>query len=443
MILDLNPQKAYHPLYQLDWREMSYAGGRASAKSFEFSDYVLVKMLEGRRVLCLREIQNSISESVHALLCDRISHFKLDEYFEINKTDISCVTGGESLFKGVLRNIDSIKSMHNIELVWIEEAQTISKESIEILIPTIFRNNNPQIMYSWNPRYEHDAVYQRFVANEKPPKSYHFHVTWRDNKYFSDDMKEEMEFNYRTDPEMADHIWEGALYPSSSDASVIPLAWLKKCVGAHKNIKEITGYEYIGLDFAEEGKDKSAIAYRKGSLIKDVFDFDNKYVSEAVDRAHNYTKDKNIARIYFDANGIGASAKSDFNRICNRDYLAHAFLSTHKAGGDDKKFTDKITNGEFFRNMKAQAWWNIRLRAENTLRLLDGESINPEKCLFIDENITNVDKILLELSQATYKHENSKLTIDKQPEKGNSSPNMADAIVMSFAFDLKKGLTAR
>jgi phage terminase large subunit len=151
MILDLNPQKAYHPLYQLDWREMSYAGGRASAKSFEFSDYVLVKMLEGRRVLCLREIQNSISESVHALLCDRISHFKLDEYFEINKTDISCVTGGESLFKGVLRNIDSIKSMHNIELVWIEEAQTISKESIEILIPTIFRNNNPQIMYSWNP----------------------------------------------------------------------------------------------------------------------------------------------------------------------------------------------------------------------------------------------------------------------------------------------------
>ena len=411
--MKIKPQKAFEDLYKGYWREMSLAGGRGSAKSWEAAQFCIMRSLQGKRVLCLREIQNSISESVHALLCDRIEEIGAMDWFDIQKTEISSDTGGMFLFKGLHRNIDSIKSMHNIEVVWIEEAQTVTTESLNILLPTIYRNNNPQIIYTWNPRYESDAVYQRFCTDNIPEKSIHKHLTWRDNKYFSDDMKEEMAFNFKVDPEMANHTWEGALFPSSSESSVIPLAWLKQCVGAHKKINNgFMGHNYLGFDVADTGKDHSAIAYRRGPLLLDSIEFDCDHISESVERVDNYSKDKSIARIYFDATGIGAGAKSDFNRL-SHEYIVEPFLGAAKVHGYDKYFVDNITNGAYFRNAKAQAWWNIRLRAENTLRILDGENISPEKCLFINENITNIDKLLLELSQATYKHEDSKLLVDK------------------------------
>lgn len=442
-MIQIRPQKAFFPLYSGKYREISYSGGRGSAKSYSFADLCIIKALEGKRVLCLREVQNSISESVYALLCDRIDTLGISEYFTITSNEISCKSGGLFLFKGLQRNIDSIKSMHNIEVVWIEEAQTVSKDSLIVLIATIYRNNDPLILYSWNPRYEDDAVYQRFIVNELPPKSYHCHVTWKDNKYFSEDMKEEMDFNYRTDPEMAAHIWEGALYPSSSDCSVIPMSWLKRCVGAHLKLRyENHGYDYLGFDVADTGKDHSCIAHRKGALLCGVEEFDNNYISDAVEKVHKYAVDNNIIRLFFDASGLGAGAKSDFNRL-HHDYIVEPFVGGSRPNGYDKEFLNKITNGQYFRNLKAQAWWNLRVRAENTLRLLDGENIILDNCLFISENITNINKLLLELSQATYKHEDSKLIVDKQPERGQSSPNMADAVVLSFAFDIKKGLRSK
>ncbi len=397
--------------------------------------------------MCGREIQNSIEDSVLSLLADRINYYGLGSYYDVQKSTIYAPHGGQFLFKGLKgTTVDSIKSMHGITDVWLEEAQAISKRSLDILLPTVLRNKNngedAKIIYTYNPTKETDAVYERFNKEITPSKSLVFEVSWRQNKYFTDAMREEMEFNFKHDPETAMHIWEGKLCPTPNGMAVIPLAWLKKCVDAHKMMNiEVKGFEYLGFDIADTGQDHCALAYRIGSLLKDVKEFDNQFISQSVDFVHNYTLDKSIVRVHYDASGLGAGAKSDFNRI-NKKYMVEPFLGAARPKGDDKKYLDDITNAQYFRNLKAQAWWAIRIRVENTLRLIDGDDISPEKCLFIDGNINNLNKLLLELSQASYKHEDGKLMVDKQPND-EASPNMADAVVISYAHDIKNGLRAR
>ena len=200
--------------------------------------------------------------------------------------------------------------------------------------------------------------------------------------------------------------------------------------------------KYVGLDFADGGSDKSAMALRQGPLLLDVMEFEEKYINQSVARADSYAKLHGAYRLHFDSIGIGAGAKGDFNRITEREYIAMPHIGSASPFGKDYKFTDAMTNGAFFRNLKAQAWWNIRLKVENTLRLLDGEAVDPVQCFFISGKIPKLDKLLLELSQASYKHEDGKLTVDKQPDD-KPSPNMADAVVMSFAYDVRGGLKAR
>jgi len=101
----------------------------------------------------------------------------------------------------------------------------------------------------------------------------------------------------------------------------------------------------------------------------------------------------------------------------------------------------KIKNKDFFYKVNAQAWWNLRLRLENTLRALDGENVNLDRCLFLNGKIENIDKLLAELSQCVYEDTSGKIKVDKAPDDSDS-PNMADSVVLAFANDIKKGLKA-
>ncbi len=432
-----------------DYRELALYSGRGAGKSWAVASYLVITAYSKKvRILCTREIQNSIADSVIKLLSDTIHRYKLSPYFAIQRSTIYCKdNGSEFIFKGISNNIDSIKSMENVNICWLEEAQKASKESLDILIPTIFRNKGAQIIYSYNPRAANDAVYQRFHGKALPPKSIVKKVDWRDNPYFLDDMKEARAFDMENDPEMAMHVWEAALCPSPNDIAVIPQAWLRKCVNAHVKLKlELPDYyQHVGLDFADGGMDKSALALREGPVLLDVLEFKENYINGSVTRADLYAKShKNVTKLFYDANGIGAGAKGDFSRITERTYRAVPFMGSKSAFGKDYDFNGQSTNGEFFRNCKAQAWWHIRFCVQNTLRLLKGVEVNPRKCFFISNDISENtrEKLIMELGQASYKHEDGKLMVDKQPDD-QPSPNMADGVIMAFAHDIKSGLKAK
>lgn len=183
-------------------------GGRGAAKSYAFADACLVKALQSKiRILCARQIQSSIKDSVHKLLCDRISVLRLDKYFYITRDSIRCTNGSEFIFKGIQSNVNEIKSMEGISICWVEEAQAVSEDSWQILIPTI-RKEGSEIWVSFNPDREEDSTYQRFVV--KPPKDCKsVLINYMDNPWFPEVLRREMEYDREVDYGKYEHVWLG------------------------------------------------------------------------------------------------------------------------------------------------------------------------------------------------------------------------------------------
>jgi phage terminase large subunit len=168
---------------------------------------ILQAIQKPMRVLCARELQTSIRDSVHRLISDQVTAMGLDNHFEIGESFIRTKIGGEFIFRGLRHNAGEIKSMENIGLCWIEEAQAVSESSWELLIPTI-RAPGSEIWLTFNPNEESDPTYQRFVVNA-PPNSLIKKVNWQDNPWFPKELADEKDYLARVDPDAYLHVWEG------------------------------------------------------------------------------------------------------------------------------------------------------------------------------------------------------------------------------------------
>jgi phage terminase large subunit len=184
-------------------------GGRGGAKSWGYARALILQMLQKPlRVLCARELQNSISESVHKLLSSQIEKMGLSGLFDILNTEIRCkATGGEFQFAGIRNNTDKIKSYEDFDICWVEEANKVTKTSWNILIPTI-RKPASEIWISFNPELEIDYTYQHFVVHPRDNSDV-VYITWRDNPWFPDVLRAEMEELKRNDLDAYLWVWEG------------------------------------------------------------------------------------------------------------------------------------------------------------------------------------------------------------------------------------------
>lgn len=187
-----------------------YYGGRGGAKSWAFARALLLIAIQRPvRVLCARELQASIADSVHKLLSDQIWELGLQSRFHITKAAIVGKNGSEFLFKGLRHNANEIKSLEGVDICWVEEAQSVSKGSWDLLIPTI-RKAGSEIWISFNPGRPDDETYKRFVLTP-PDDAVVVKVGYKENPWFPETLRKEMEFCRRTDPDAFRHIWEG--YP--------------------------------------------------------------------------------------------------------------------------------------------------------------------------------------------------------------------------------------
>lgn len=158
----------FRRLFDTDWREAAVYGGRGSLKSHTVARCLLIKARQKKiRVACFREFQNSIAESSHQLLVDLISKYKLNDFKATDNSIVNVINGSDFLFKGLHRNEQSIKSIEGIDIAWVEEAQTVSKKSIDVLTPTI-RKPGSQIIYTYNRLEEEDPVHKRLVIEGRP-----------------------------------------------------------------------------------------------------------------------------------------------------------------------------------------------------------------------------------------------------------------------------------
>jgi phage terminase large subunit len=184
-------------------------GGRGSSKSWSFARALIARAYTGKhRILCAREFQSSISESVHQLLSSQIAEMGLAPWFEIQSQSIRCLlTGSEFFFYGLRSNITKVKSTEGITLCWIEEAEKISDESWKVLTPTV-RNPGSEIWVTFNPDEILDPSYQLFVTNPVPDCVAR-RVNWEMNPWFPPELAREKDYLYRVDPEAASWVWGG------------------------------------------------------------------------------------------------------------------------------------------------------------------------------------------------------------------------------------------
>lgn len=186
-------------------------GGRGGAKSHFFAEQLVLRCAyQTTRWVCIREVQNSLKESVRQLLIDKIQKLGLGWFFEVLETEIrGRFNGSLIIFRGMQSyNAESIKSLEGYDGAWVEEAQSLSAQSLRMLRPTI-RKKGSELWFSWNPRHDNDPVDVLLRGPGKPDDAIVVEVNWQDNPWFPDELKAEKDLDFRVDPEMAEHVWNG------------------------------------------------------------------------------------------------------------------------------------------------------------------------------------------------------------------------------------------
>lgn len=194
-------------------------GGRGSGKSWGVARALLIQgAMTPHRILCTREVQNSIAQSVHRLLADQIINLGLESFYQILRDEIRGANGTTFYFKGLSdMTADSIKSFEGCTRVWIEEAHTISKRSLTILVPTI-RAEGSEIWATYNPELDSDEIHQMAVVNP-PPGTISIEMNYHDNPWFPSVLEQERLHAQATmPPEEYAHIWEGRCKPAVEGA---------------------------------------------------------------------------------------------------------------------------------------------------------------------------------------------------------------------------------
>jgi phage terminase large subunit len=221
-------------------------GGRGSGKSTTFAQQLLKRSLEKRtRILCTREFQNSIKDSVIQLLIDSAEELGIQQFFDYGDSYFRCKLWNEEfIFKGLRRNIKEIKSLEGIDICWIEEAEQTSRESLKILIPTI-RAPGSEIWLTWNPESEDAPVRHDYVLAEPDPMVKVAEINYVDNPWFPAELDYERRKAQKGDPDLYAHVWLGQCL-TRTDAQVLAGKWR---VDTFTMPDEVDGGPYYGVDW--------------------------------------------------------------------------------------------------------------------------------------------------------------------------------------------------
>lgn len=427
-------------------------GGRMSSKSWDAAGVaVCIAQSCKVRILCTRQFQNKISESVYTLLKKQIERFGLEDEFEIQANSIKHrVTGSEFLFYGLWRHIDEIKSLEDIDICWIEEAHNLTPTQWEILEPTV-RKESSQFWIIFNPRFATDFVYKRFVVNP-PPNTLIRKINYTENAYLSDTALAVIQAMKDEDYEEYQHVYLG-VPRDSDDRVIIKRSWIMAAIDAHKTVKPShgiwTGLKTTGYDVGDGGDDPNATTSMDGRIctILDEWPGNTDELFESAQRAHHTAKLNESSMIGYDSIGVGSGTGSHLNNDGWPKAQTYRFNAGGKVHNPDKKYKDsKLYNKDFFSNLKAQAWWLEGDRFRNTfLAVTKGRSFRADEMISISSlcNAKYTNQLIDELSTPLRDFDLAgKVKVESKKDlkkRDVDSPNIADSFIIADA----RGLMAR
>jgi phage terminase large subunit len=432
-----------------------FYGGRGGAKSVSFAKALLFRChREKTRVLCMREFMNSMDDSVHSMLAEEIETMQMGDKLKAQANQINGSNGSAVRYAQLARNLASIKSKHAFDIGWIEEAETVTQRSLDVLIPTL-RKENSELWISFNPSEEDGAVYSEYI---KP----HEDIIERQGFYEDEHLyvcKVGLDDNPFAPQELIDasaamkkqaykkwlHIYGG--YPNTNyEDSIIQPEWFEAAIDAHLKLKTIKaeGVKSLGFDPADNGADAKATALRHGSLVTHIYEWDDGELPDAIDKAFMQAYDLRADFLVYDADGLGAGVKVGLEkRIEGKSLVVDAYRGGARVDNPDVKYADS-TNKNIFKNKRAQYWWLLRDRFEATYNAINhGVYSDPDLLISLKSDIPHLKALKSELTRVKRKtSNNSSIQLESKDDmrkRGVHSPNLGDALVMCFANSPIKG----
>ncbi len=446
----LNP--ALKDFWKTPARNRVLHGGRSSSKSWDAAGFaVFLSQYCKIRVLCCRQFQNKISESVYTLIKIQIERFGLRDQFDITEKAIRHkTTGSEFLFYGLWRHIDEIKSLESIDICWIEEAHNLTANQWEILEPTV-RKENSQFWIVFNPRFATDFVYKRFVVNT-PPKTVVRQINYLENPFLSDTMLDVIEAKKAEDYDDFQHVYLG-LPRDDDNGAVIKRSWIVSAIDAHLTIKTIDGRwdggKTVGYDVADDGDDKNATTTTDGSICVDLDEWSGgeDELFESACRVVKTARRLSASHVGYDSIGVGSGTGSHMNNMKPSWRQHYKFNAGAKVVNPKKKYAQsKINNEDFFSNLKAQSWWLLADRFRNVhLAVTKGRKFKSEDMISLSSECDSklLDKLIDELATPKRDFDNhGKVKVESKKDLAKrevDSPNIAD----SFIIATSRGMLAR
>ncbi len=414
-------------------------GGRGSGKSYFLAELAVeVSRRIGTVILCAREFQGSLDDSVYQLLIETIERLGYTDEFDILKSTITHKgTGAKFVFYGIKNNVTKIKSIQGVGVCWVEEAEAVTKNSWDVLIPSIRGDKNAEIWISFNPKNILDDTYQRFIVH--PPKdSIVLKANYDINPHFADTplLADMLECKER-DEDLYRHIWLGEPV-ADSELAIIKPSWIEAAIDAHEKLGfSAAGRRILGFDVADEGDDANATVLRHGSVVTDMQQWRGQDVIYSADKVYLYAQEQNIDRIVYDNIGVGAGVKAQFRRK-NGKVQTLGFNAGGAVYKPDAKYTDDKKNRDMFANIKAQAWWMVRDRFYKTWRAVHhGDSYPEDQLISLSGSLHELEYLTAELSRPQVDYDqNGRVKVESKKDmkkRGIPSPNRADALVMAFA----------
>jgi len=391
----------FAPILQGDYREAIVEGGRYSLKSHSVARIILIWTMQRKtRVLCGREFQNSISESVHQLFADLIELYQLTD-FEVTRDAIyNRKNGSDFIFKGVRHNAQSIKSIEGVDVFWGEESQTFSKESIDIITPTI-RKPGSRLIWTLNRLLELDPIYERLVINEMP-NTLHIQANYdvaQKYGWIPPEIEAEIEHDKRVNPDLYTHKWLGQPM-SQLDNAIIGRDKVMEAMS-----REITpqGAIEVGVDVARMGDDRTVFKKRKGLVELETKSYTKLRTTEVCDKLELFVDFNKDVLLKVDDTGVGGGVTDE---MIVRGYRVMAINFGAKAYDPDK-----------YPNLISEAWFYLASIIETVQLEMDSD-------------------LLMELTSRQWKMDSKgRRAVEGKADykkRGFRSPDNADALIMCF-----------
>ncbi len=443
-------------------------GGRASTKSTFVSDVALARVAKGQTVCCGREYQNTIDDSVHAMLKEEIERLEAPG-FTIQASEIQHASGGRTFYRGLARNITSLKALI-CDMLWIEEGESLSAETLRVLTASVRASALEQkralkeereiqareIWITMNRRSSKDPIAKQYLARAE--------AELLRTGFYEDDLVMIIEINYDENPRFIgsgleaeraddeanlstaayDHKWKGK-YSDTVENAIIDPEWFDACIDAHIKLNfKPEGLEVLTFDPFDGGDDAAAWLYRHGNVFLAGDELKEGRVNDVCDWALDQAIQRKPDVFIWDAGGMGAGLKRQITDALGPKKISiqsfEGQSAVHNPDGTYEPTPGMVLkekqNRQVFFNRRAQRYWGLRDRIFRTyLAVRDGKYTDPSQLISFSSEMKILPILRTELGRIPRKaNGQGKIQImskDEMKREGIDSPNLGDCAMMA------------